>query len=211
MARVPATTAAPAVRGDRWAPEAAPDEQPVFYYDLGSPDCYLMAETVLSALPVVAEWEPVPAARLGGLGRPGGLDPDRAAIERRAAELGLQPLRWPRTWPPDTHTAMLAATFAKRVGRAVAFSLAAFRQSFAGGRDLGDENTVLLAAAACELHPAAVLKGIALRSVSDALHGAAARAAGAGVSALPALEYHGEVFAGEDAIVRVAAALGGPA
>ena len=48
---------------------------------------------------------------------------------------------------------MLAATYAKQFGRAVAFSLAAFRQAFAGGRDLGDEITVLIAAAACEMHP----------------------------------------------------------
>ena len=64
---------------------------------------------------------------------------------------------------------MLAATYAKQIGRAVAFSLAAFRQAFAGGRDLGDQDTVLIAAAACEMHPAAVLKGIRLRSVSAAL------------------------------------------
>ena len=186
-------------------------KQPVFYYDLGSPECYLMAETVLRALPVVPEWEPVPAHRLApaedaqGHATPG---PDRTLIELRAAQLGLQPLRWPRTWPPDTRMAMLAATFAKRAGRAVAFSLAAFRQSFAGGRDLGDENTVLLAGAACELHPAALLKGIALRSVSEALHTATARAAAAGVCALPALEHDGEVFAGDDAISRLACALG---
>ncbi len=183
------------------------DPQPIFYYDLGIPECYLMAETVMSALPVVPEWEPVLAQQLGGLDP----EPDRALIERLAAGQGLQPLRWPRTWPPDTRGAMLAATYAKRVGRAVAFSLAAFRQAFAGGRDLGDENTVLLAAAACELHPAAVLRGIVLRSVSEALDQAVVRAAGAGVSTLPALALGGEVFTGDDAIVRVALALGAPA
>ena len=36
---------------------------------------------------------------------------------------------------------MLAATYAKQIGRGVAFSLAAFRQAFAGGRDLGDRDT----------------------------------------------------------------------
>ena len=71
---------------------------------------------------------------------------------------------------------MLAATYAKHIGRAVAFSLAAFRQAFAGGRDLGDEGTVLIAAAACEMHPTAVLKGIGLRSVTTALPTRGARA-----------------------------------
>ena len=64
---------------------------------------------------------------------------------------------------------MRVATYAKGGGRAVAFSLAAFRQVFAGGRDLGDEGTVLIAAAACEMHPTAVLKGVGLRSVRASL------------------------------------------
>ena len=53
---------------------------------------------------------------------------------------------------------MRAATYAKQIGRTVAFSLAAFRQAYAGGRSLGDPDNVLIAAAACEMHPRAVLK-----------------------------------------------------
>jgi 2-hydroxychromene-2-carboxylate isomerase len=97
---------------------------------------------------------------------------------------------------------MLAATYAKQVGRAVAFSLAAFRQAFAGGRDLGDLNTVLIAAAACEMHPTAVLKGIELRSVTDALARATARAGAAGVRGLPAIETDGKVFEGPAALAE---------
>lgn len=180
-------------------------EQPVFYYDLGSPACYLVAERVMSALPIVPEWEPVLADGLGGI------DPelDRSRIERLAAGQNLQPLRWPRTWPPDTRLAMLAATYAKRVGRAVAFSLASFRQAFAGGRDLGERDTVLIAAAACEMHPTAVLKGIGLRSVADALDQAGARARVAGVGSLPALQVGSQVFEGDQALERAAAILGG--
>jgi 2-hydroxychromene-2-carboxylate isomerase len=155
--------------------------QPTFYYDLGSPECYLAAETVMTALPVVPQWEPVLAIDLGE--RPAPVD--RASIERRARELGIQPLRWPEQWPPDTRTAMLAATYAKRIGRAVAFSLAAFRQAFAAGRDLGEEDTVLLAGAACEMHPSALLKGIGLRSTAQALAEATHRARERGVNKLP--------------------------
>ena len=72
---------------------------------------------------------------------------------------------------------MLAATYAKRIGRAVAFSLAAFRQAFAGGRDLGDEDTVLIAGAACEMHPTALLKGIELARHEDRAHRGERRAA----------------------------------
>jgi 2-hydroxychromene-2-carboxylate isomerase len=161
-------------------------EQPVFYFDLGSPECYLAAERVMHAQPVggwVPEFEPVLAADLGAAAE----RPDRDSIERRAAELGLQPLRWPERWPPDTRTAMLAATYAKQIGRSVAFSLAAFRQAFAAGRDLGDENTILIAGAACEMHPAALLKGIGLRSTSEAMARAAERARQHGVQTLPAV------------------------
>jgi 2-hydroxychromene-2-carboxylate isomerase len=179
-------------------------EQPVFYYDLGDPDCYLVAEQVLSALPVVPEWEPVLATELRGADP----DPDRVRIVQQAEELGLQPLRWPAVWPPDTTTAMLAATYAKWVGRAVAFSLAAFRQAFAGGRDLGDEGTVLIAAAACEMHPTAVLKGIGRKSVTAALDQAVVRARAAGALTVPALQVGSEVYQGPDCLERARVAHG---
>ena len=175
------------------ADTSTPD-QPTFYYDLGSPACYLLAERIMSELPVVPEWEPVLAADLG-LAEP---EPDQEAVERVADRLGIQPMRWPRQWPPDARTAMLAATYAKHIGRAVAFSLACFRQEFAGGRDLGDDGTVLIAAAACEMHPAAVLKGITLTSVVDGLEQARERARDAGVSSVPAVELDGRVFEGEN-------------
>ncbi|HWF73453.1 MAG TPA: DsbA family protein [Solirubrobacteraceae bacterium] len=170
--------------------------QPIFYYDLGCPACYLAAERIMAELPVVPEWEPV-------LWNPV-LDPDRAMIEGSAAALDLQPLRWPDPWPPQARTAMLAATYAKRIGRAVAFSLAAFRQAFAGGRDLGDADTILIAAAACEMHPAAVLKGIGMRSVAQALDEASGRARAAGVHALPAVAVGERVYHGAQAIEEAA-------
>jgi len=157
-------------------------DRPVFYYDLGVPECYLAAEQSIHGQPV-PEFEPVLAADLGIASA----EPDRDAIERCAAELGIQPVRWPASWPPDTRAAMLAATYAKRMGRAVAFSLAAFRQAFAGGRDLGDVDTIMLAGAASELHPTALLKGIELRSTVEALAEATDRARRDGVTALPAV------------------------
>jgi 2-hydroxychromene-2-carboxylate isomerase len=169
----------------------AANDQPVFFYDLGSPQCYLVAETIMAALPVVPEWEPV----LGpGIGAPEPADVDRRQIEDRVAALGLQPIRWPANWPPETTPAMLAATYAKQIGRAVAFSLAAFRQTFAGGRDLSDENTVLIAGAACEMHPTALRKGMELRSTRQALDTATRRAQEAGVTTLPAIRIGERVY-----------------
>ena len=185
---------------DAVTPGRSEPGQPVFFYDLGHPDCYLAAERINTALGVVPEWEPVVAAELGI----SYAETERAELARQIESLGLQPLRWPAGWPPDTHTAMLAATYAKRAGRAVAFSLAAFRQAFAAGRDLGDLDTVLIAAAACEMHPAAVLKGIELRSVHAALAEAVARAAAAGVGELPAILAGGELFTGAGALEAAA-------
>jgi 2-hydroxychromene-2-carboxylate isomerase len=103
---------------------------------------------------------------------------------------------------------MLAATYAKRIGRAVAFSLAAFRQAFAGGRDLGDEQTVLIAGAATEMHPTALLKGVALQSIADALARANIRASAGGIRSLPAIQVGKLVFEGEDLIEQTALTLG---
>lgn len=149
-----------------------------------------MAEQMSGALPQVAEWEPVLAQAFGGIDP----EPDWTAIEQAVTAAELLPLRRPPAWPPDAGMAMLAATYAKRIGRIVAFSLAAFRQQFAAGRDLGHPDTVIIAAAACEMHPGALRKAVALRSVSDALARAQDRAQAAGVTSLPAIEAGGAVF-----------------
>src|SRR5215210_5847344 len=176
----------------------APPEQPTLYYDLASPEAYLVAERSAGVLGEVPEWQPV---RLGGL-RAGEVGPFRCAAEidayqedvaRRVSAYGLQPLRWPEPFPADSEWAMLVATYAKQIGRAVAFSLAAFRQAFAGGRDLGEPDTVMLAAAACEMHPAAVEKGAGLASIRRRLDEATAAAAAAGVLDVPAVRVGGRV------------------
>jgi hypothetical protein len=57
------------------------------------------------------------------------------------------------------------------------------------------------------MHPTAVLKGIALRSVTEALSGATDRARAAGVQSLPAIQVDSRVYQGEDLISRAARAL----
>src|SRR3954464_13256290 len=146
-----------------------------FLYDVGSPWCWLAGERAAHVLGVVPVWQPVLASGLAGSDRP----VDRSAVEAAAAAQGLPPPRWPEPWPFDSELAMLAATLAKQAGRAVAFSLAAMRQAFAGARDLSVADNVLIAAAACELHPRAVLKGVEMASVRDALDEATAGAAAA--------------------------------
>ena len=188
-------------------------EHPVFYYDLGSPYAYLAAERLSDVLPVVAVWQPI---LLGGIWQHTGggswartekRDEGMREIERRAVERGLQPIRWPDEWPTNTLTAMRTATFAQQIGRAVAFSLAAFRQAFAAGRDLSVTDNVLIAAAACELHPNAVLKGIETKGVKDRLRAATDEAYERGVRGVPSVAVGDEVFWGDDRLEEAAAAL----
>ena len=99
----------------------------------------------------------------------------------------MPPLRWPEPFPFDSDLAMRVATYAKGIGRVVPFAQAAFRQAFAAGHSLSDPDTVLIAAAACEMHPQAVLHGAELRSVREQLTTATAAAARAGVGDVPAV------------------------
>ncbi|HZN89066.1 MAG TPA: DsbA family protein [Thermoleophilaceae bacterium] len=188
-------------------------EQPIFYYDLGSPYAYLAAERMQRVLPVVPVWQPI---LLGGIwketgGRSWATTDRREAgmreIEERAERYGLLPLKWPAGWPNNTLQAMRAAVFAQQGGRAVAFSLAAFRQAFAGGKDLSDVDNVLIAAAACELHPRAVMKGIELQSTKDRLREATADACARGVRGVPTVAVGDQLFYGDDRLEEAAAAL----
>jgi 2-hydroxychromene-2-carboxylate isomerase len=191
--------------------DAGTDEAPVFYYDVGSPYAWLCAERINSVLPRPPVWQPI---LLGGLfkihGRGSWAQTDaREAgmreVERRAAAYGVGPVRWPEPWPGNTLFAMRAATFAAKAGRAVSFSLAAFRQAFAGGRDLSDPENVLVAAAACELHPRAVLAGAQTEATKERLKRATEEAARLGVVGVPTVRIGDEVFWGDDRLEDAAA------
>jgi 2-hydroxychromene-2-carboxylate isomerase len=181
-----------------------------FYFDLASPLAYFAAERVLHTLPGPAEWQPVLAAELPGAERFDShrceqeRDVFRAEIARRAQELHLQPLRWPEPFPFDSALAMRAATYAKSIGRTVPFAQAAFRQAFAGGRDLQQIDNVLIAAAACEMHPAAVARGAALRSVADLLVRTTQHANLCNIKNVPAIVVGENVYEGERAIEQAA-------
>jgi 2-hydroxychromene-2-carboxylate isomerase len=190
--------------------------RPIFYYDLGSPYAYLAAERVnllfAEAIGEPPEWQPI---LLGGLFKRFGRDswahgPDRAtgiaACERRASAYGLPPFRWPDPFPGNTLLAMRAATFAKEIGKVVSFSLAAFRQAFAAGSDLSERDNVLIAAAAAELHPRALLSAVQCDSVKDRLREATDRAGDLGVIGVPSIVVGAEVFWGDDRLEEAAEA-----
>jgi 2-hydroxychromene-2-carboxylate isomerase len=180
-----------------------------FYFDLASPWAYLAAERILHVLPGPAQWRPVSAERLPEGALPSfrcqrELDVFREEVERGARALRLLPLRWPEPMPFDSAFAMRVATYARSIGRAVPFAQAAFRQAYAGGRSLEDPDSVLIAAAACEMHPAAVLKAADLQSVAQELERETERALGEGVRGVPAVSVGEQVFEGGRALERAA-------
>ncbi len=204
----------------------------IFYFDLASPMAYLAAERIQQVLgerdssPIV--WQPLLARDLPGtsafrsqssgsglqssgleIPNASGLEKaateTRAAVEQLAARQGALPLRWPADFPFDSEQAMLVATYAKSIGRATAFAQAAFRQAFAGGRSLALIDNVVIAAAACEMHPTAVLRGAAMESVRRQLRDATTRAADAGVGYVPAVQVGSTVFVGDNAPEQAAA------
>jgi 2-hydroxychromene-2-carboxylate isomerase len=193
----------------------ADSDRPLFFYDLGSPYAYLAAERV-NALFAEArgeppEWRPI---LLGGLfkrfgrdswARGEGRDQGMREVERRASAYGLPPISWPEPFPGNTLVAMRAATYAKEIGRTASFSLAAFRQAFAAGRDLTEPDNVVLAAAAAEMHPRAVLSAIERDSVKRALREATERAGDLGVRGVPSVAVDGQVFWGDDRLEEAAA------
>lgn len=187
-----------------------------FYYDLGSPYAYLAAERIhtvfeeAGAEPPV--WQPV---LLGGLfarfdrgswAQTGAREEGMREVERRAQSYGLPPIRWPEGWPNSYIFAMRVATFATEIGRGVSLPLAAFRQHFAAGRDLGEPDNVLIAAASAELHPRALTTAVQRDSIKLRLREATDAAGDAGVFGVPAVAVGDDVFWGDDRLEEAAQA-----
>ncbi|HKH23367.1 MAG TPA: DsbA family protein [Solirubrobacterales bacterium] len=185
-------------------------ERATFYYDFSSPYSYLAAERI-SGLFAEADleqpdWQPISFGHvLKTTGRrPWSFEQDRKAhfaeIQRRAEERGLPEVVYPEGWPVENYSLkpVRAAVYAKESGRVVSFSLACFRQVFAAGRDMSDVENVLIAAAACELHPNAMLKGIETQSVKDRLRAATDEALERGLVGIPTVAVADHLFWGDD-------------
>src|SRR5829696_141602 len=176
--------------------------QPIFFYDLGSPYAWLTAERIDSMFAEPVLWTPVllgaifKATARGSWGESPARAEGMAEIERRAADRGLPPLRWPEPWPNDGLHAMRVAAHAD----SRAFALTALRVHFVEGRALSDPANVALAAERAGVEPGE--DKAALRANTD-------RALELGVFGVPTFAVAGELFWGDDRLEEAVAASGG--
>jgi 2-hydroxychromene-2-carboxylate isomerase len=185
----------------------------IFYYDVNSPYAYLAATRIGEVIPD-AVWRPI---ALGILFReigkvPWSLRPDRATgmaeCERRAAERGMAPLRWPDGWPAETWSfqPLRAAIVAEEHGLLQAFSLECFRLVFEEARVMAELPNVLDAARAVGLDADEVGARIGEADVKDRLRAYTEEAIGLGAVGVPTVAAGGELFWGDDRLEEAAAA-----
>ncbi len=71
---------------------------------------------------------------------------------------------------------------------------------------MSDVDNVLIAAAACELHPKALLKGMETRSVKDKLRATTDEAIALGVEGVPTVAVGDRLFWGDDRLEQAVTA-----
>jgi 2-hydroxychromene-2-carboxylate isomerase len=192
----------------------APGDQPVFYYDFNSPFAWLAAERINQVMPTPPVWRPISFSHVLQHSRrlPWSVTDEREAgiqeIERRAKERGLPEIRWPEGWPIETVplAGLRAATFAADIGKSVSFSLAAYRQTFHAARPMNELDNVLLAGAACELHPNAIKAALERDAIKQKLKDNTNEAIELGIHGVPTVAVGTELFWGDDQLEAAASA-----
>jgi 2-hydroxychromene-2-carboxylate isomerase len=181
--------------------------EPVFYFGAMSPYSWFAAERIEGLLPE-ARWRGVLAGAVFKANdrTSWGLTDRREAgiadCEQRAAQHGLGPIVWPDPWPTSDLLVARAMTFADSLGRLKPYALAAMRLCFLEGRDLGEPEVVLQAAARSGLNPRELEQAIAGQAVKDALRDLTAEAIDAGVFGVPSIVIGEELYWGDDSLER---------
>ncbi len=183
--------------------------QPLFYFGAMSPYSWFAAERIAGLLPD-ARWHGVLAGAIfKANGRTSwGLTEAReeglADCERRAAEHGLGPIRWPEPWPTSDLLVARAMVWADGIGRLQPYALAAMRLSFLEGRDLGELGSVTEAARRSGLDPDELTDGIASEAVKAKLREVNDRALAVGVFGVPTVVIGEDLYWGDDTLERAA-------
>jgi len=185
---------------------------PIFYFDLSSPFAYLSATRIDELIPA-AVWRPIAfGALVIQIGKVPwslreGREPTMLEIERRAAERGLPPVRWPDGWPRETYSLAppRGAVVAERHGRVREFSLAAYRLHFAEAHPL-DPDDVVRAGIEAGLDGDEVRAGLEDPKVKARLREYTDEALARGVTGVPTVAVDGRLFWGDDRLDAAAAA-----
>jgi predicted DsbA family dithiol-disulfide isomerase len=208
---------------DRSRPRAA--TRGAFFYDVGCPFCYILAERIERELGHV-DWVPVPAVALDDRAGWTRFAATRVLAERQfeatrvlaerqfeatrvLAERQARALRLPLVWPDEPAVAlpvaMRAATYAGEQGAGPRFALAAVRLAFCGGFDLDDPETLGIAAVAAGI-PVAGCLAAAEDARRDAALSATARGLRShGMRRLPVIRLGRRWFQGPRALEQAAA------
>jgi 2-hydroxychromene-2-carboxylate isomerase len=192
----------------------AEGDEAVFYYDFNSPYAWLAAERVNRVMPAPPVWRAISFSHVLKHSQrlPWSVSDEREAgieaVEKRASERGLPKIRWPEGWPANTipMAGLRAATFAADIGKSISFSLAAFRQTFLAGRPMNELDNVLIAGAACELHPNAIKTALERDAIKQKLTDNTNEAIELGIHGVPTVAVNGELFWGDDQLEAAARA-----
>jgi 2-hydroxychromene-2-carboxylate isomerase len=184
-----------------------------FYYDLSSPYAYFAAHRVDTLVPGDVEWVPiafgpllVATQRVPWSMTPGQREDGMRDCERRAAERGLAPIRWPEGWPAESYSVdgARAAIVGARHGRVREVTLALYAKVFAEGMRLDDP--ALLDAVGEQTGLPDLRAAAKEADVKQALRDATDDAMARGLVGIPTLEVGGKLFWGDDRLEEAVAA-----
>lgn len=189
---------------------------PELFIDVGSPYAYLATERFEAVVGVRPVLQPVLLGAIfkahgrGSWGRTDARAEGMATVERRAAEAGLPPVKWPPGWPGDYLAAMRAVVWAGRHGAGDAFARAAMRAAFTAGVDLSTLPALRDVAEVVGLDADALERGIASSPIKAELRAATDRALRLGVLGVPTTRLDDQLYWGDDRLPEVARALKRP-
>ena len=168
----------------------------------------------MQLLPGPAEWQPVLARELGGeqsfeaFRCEQELEVFRSELERRALQLGLQPLRWPEPFPFDSELRDAGGDLRQEHRPTVRVSPGCVQPGICRRPRARERRLRADRRRGCEIHPTALKKTPGLRSVGAELHARTSRARSLGVSDVPAVLVGEEVFVGERGLEDAARRMG---
>ena len=189
-----------------------------FLFDVASPNAYL-AWSALEA--EGAPYDPVPVL-LGGLfkltnnqtpmtafsGVKGKLAYEMREIDRYVARYGLTEYKFSSHFPPNTVTAMRAATAARRDGALGALLPGLMRAMWEADRNVSDAEVVAAVAAEAGLDADALMAAAGSQEVKDVLRGETQRAADRGAFGVPTFFVGEEMWFGKERVPAVVEASG---